>query len=68
MAPADSLLDRRLYSFPEVDRLLGLSGGTARRWINGYVSARRHYEPVLRPITTQDAQATWGVRRMPSAR
>jgi hypothetical protein len=27
------LLDRRLYAFGQVDYILGLSGGTAKRWI-----------------------------------
>jgi hypothetical protein len=31
-----SLLDRPTYAFAQVDRLLGLHGGTARRWIDGY--------------------------------
>ena len=31
-----SLLDRPVYTFREVDRLLGLNQGTTRRWIDGY--------------------------------
>lgn len=30
-----SLLHRPVYTYPQVDRLLGLTSGTARRWING---------------------------------
>lgn len=31
-----SMLDREVYVYAEVDRLIGLPGGTAKRWINGY--------------------------------
>jgi len=31
-----SLLDRAIYSYADVDRLVGLPAGTARRWLNGY--------------------------------
>jgi hypothetical protein len=34
-----SMLDREVYMYAEVDRLIGLRGGTARRWINGYERA-----------------------------
>jgi len=55
-----SLLDRRLYSFGQVDNILGLSSGTARRWIGGYSRAGRRYEPVVRPASTGDESVTWG--------
>lgn len=32
---ADALLDRAIYSYPEVDRLVGLHPGTAKRWLEG---------------------------------
>lgn len=54
------LLDRRLYSIPQVDRLLGLTGGTARRWIEGYERAGRRYPPLIRYETTGDDIVTWG--------
>lgn len=34
-AMASSLLDRAIYSYPDVDRLAGLHTGTARRWMEG---------------------------------
>lgn len=55
-----SILDLPLYSFADVDRLVGLSAGTARRWINGYERAGVDYPPVLRPEPTDDEDVTWG--------
>ncbi len=44
-----SLLDRRVYGLSDVDRLLALPPGTARRWIDGYdrggYTIRRLFEP-----------------------
>ncbi|CNM24227.1 Uncharacterised protein [Mycobacterium tuberculosis] len=31
-----SMLDREVYVYAEVDKLIGLPAGTAKRWINGY--------------------------------
>jgi hypothetical protein len=42
-----SMLDREVYTYAEVDRLIGLRGGTARRWINGYQRGGRSYDPIL---------------------
>jgi uncharacterized protein (DUF433 family) len=54
------LLDRPTYAYAEVDRLVGLRPGTARRWINGYDRGGRHYEPILR-LRTEDVEwVTWG--------
>ena len=36
MAVVIDLLERPLYGLGQVDRILGLRGGTARRWIDGY--------------------------------
>ena len=60
--PADvtNLLDRRVYAFAQVDRLLRLHGGTARRWIDGYVRAGRVYPPVVREHATGEDVVTWG--------
>lgn len=55
-----SLLDRPIYSFADVDRLVGLHSGTARRWIDGYSRAGVHYPPVLRPEQTGVESVTWG--------
>lgn len=55
-----SMLDREIYLYAEVDRLIGLSGGTARRWINGYERSGTAYPPILR-VTPRDTEwATWG--------
>lgn len=55
-----SLLDRRIYSLSDVDRLLVLPPGTARRWIDGYDRGGVHYPPVVRTEHTQDEEVTWG--------
>lgn len=55
-----SLLDRAIYSYGDVDRLVGVSPGTARRWLEGYARGGRFYEPVLRPESTGDDSVTWG--------
>ncbi len=57
---ADSLLDRAIYGYPDVDRLVGLHSGTARRWLEGYERGGRFYDPVLRPEPTGDDDVTWG--------
>jgi uncharacterized protein (DUF433 family) len=57
---ADSLLDRAIYSYPDVDRLVGLHSGTARRWLEGYERSGRFYEPVLRAEPTGGDAVTWG--------
>ncbi|WP_152361035.1 DUF433 domain-containing protein [Microlunatus speluncae] len=56
----DDLLHRALYSYPEVDRLAGLSAGTAHRWLEGYRLRGQSYPPVLRPDATGSTAVTWG--------
>ena len=56
----ESLLDRAIYSYADVDRLVGLYAGTARRWLEGYARGGRFYEPVLRPDSTGGDAVTWG--------
>lgn len=56
----ESLLDRAIYSYADVDRLVGLRFGTARRWLEGYERAGRFYDPVLRPEPTSGDAVTWG--------
>ncbi|NYE71799.1 DUF433 domain-containing protein [Microlunatus parietis] len=56
----NSVLDRAIYSYADVDRLVGLRTGTARRWLEGYVRAGRYYDPVLRPAATGSDSVTWG--------
>ena len=60
MGDVVELLDRRVYSFPQIDRILGLHHGTSSRWIDGYERASRFYEPVVRHERTGDEVATWG--------
>jgi uncharacterized protein (DUF433 family) len=55
-----SMLDRPVYGYAEVDRLLRLTPGTAKRWINGYQREGRWYEPVIRETPTDSAWVTWG--------
>lgn len=57
---ATSLLDRAIYSYADVDRLVGLRVGTARRWLEGYERQGRFYDPVLRPEPTGSDAVTWG--------
>ncbi|GAB3197880.1 DUF433 domain-containing protein [Nocardioides hungaricus] len=57
---ADSLLDRAIYSYADVDRLVGLHAGTAMRWLEGYTRLGRFYDPVLRPAPTGSDVVTWG--------
>lgn len=54
------LLERRLYSLAQTDRLLGLRNGTAKRWIEGYWRKPTFYPPVVRPEPTGDETVTWG--------
>lgn len=56
----DSMLDRAIYSYPDVDRLVGLHSGTAKRWLEGYERGGRFYDPVLRPEPTGGDAVTWG--------
>lgn len=54
------LLSRPVYGLAQVDALLSLRPGTARRWIDGYERAGRRYPPVVREVTTGDEAVTWG--------
>ena len=55
-----NLLDRPVYGMAQVDRLLALPGGTARRWIDGYERGGKQYPPVVRLDPTGDEIVTWG--------
>ena len=59
-AMATSLLDRAIYSYSDVDRLVGLRGGTSRRWLEGYSRSGKFYDPVLRESPTGSEVVTWG--------
>lgn len=54
------MLDRAIYSYADVDRLVGLHAGTARRWLEGYERRGQFYAPVLRPEPTGSDSVTWG--------
>lgn len=53
-------LERPVYGFSQVDDLLGLKGGTARRWIDGYERRGREYAPIVRERRLGDELVTWG--------
>ena len=55
-----NLLERDTYAMAQVDRILCLPGGTARRWIDGYERAGRRYPPVVREEPTGSDVVTWG--------
>ena len=55
-----SLLDLPLYSLADVDRLLQLPPGTARRWLEGYSRDGVYPGPVLRHAPTDGERVTWG--------
>jgi len=57
---AGSLLDRAIYSYADVDRLMGLHSGTAKRWLEGYERLGNFYDPVLRPEPCGCDSVTWG--------
>lgn len=57
---ASSLLDRAIYSYADVDRLVGLRAGTAKRWLEGYQRQGHFYAPVLREESTGSDSVTWG--------
>lgn len=56
----ESLLDRAIYSYADVDRLIGLHSGTARRWLEGFERLGRYYDPILRPEPSGSDAVTWG--------
>jgi uncharacterized protein (DUF433 family) len=57
---AASLLDRAIYSYADVDRLVGVRAGTARRWLEGYERRGHFYDPVLRAEPSGSDVVTWG--------
>ncbi len=57
---AESLLERAIYSYADVDRLVGLRAGTAKRWLEGYTRLGQFYDPVLRPEPAGCDSVTWG--------
>lgn len=60
MGDVVDLLSRQVYGLAQVDRILGLRGGTARRWIDGYSRGGKEYPPVVRESPTGNEAVTWG--------
>lgn len=60
MSDVVSMLERPVYSYAEADRLLRLSPGTTRRWVDGYRRQGVNYLPVVREHPTGSAWITWG--------
>lgn len=60
MGKAVDLLSRPTYGLAQIDSLLGLQAGTARRWIDGYRRGGKLYDPVVRERGTGEEVATWG--------
>lgn len=60
MSEIVNLLDRDLYTMSQADRLLGLSAGTSRRWINGYARNGKQHDPLVRESRTDSEMVTWG--------
>lgn len=54
------LLDRIVYGMSQVDRLLLLKAGTAKRWIDGYTRSGKIYPPVVRIAATGEELVKWG--------
>lgn len=55
-----SMLDREVYVYAEVDKLIGLPAGTAKRWINGYERGGKDHPPILRVTLGATPWVTWG--------
>ncbi|CNV72880.1 Uncharacterised protein [Mycobacterium tuberculosis] len=55
-----SMLDREVYVYAEVDKLIGLPAGTAKRWINGYERGGKDHPPILRVTPGATPWVTWG--------
>lgn len=60
MTPDSPLVERLLYTYWDVDRILGLGSNTARRWINGYERRGVEYPPVVRGEALDTARVKWG--------
>jgi len=60
MGAVVDLLERPVYGMGQVDYLLGLAPGTARRWIDGYTRRGRDYAPLVRVEPSGEELVTWG--------
>lgn len=54
------LLARPTYGMAQVDWILRLRAGTARRWIDGYERRGRAYPPIVRLAMKGEVWVTWG--------
>ena len=57
---AINLLDREVYTASQADRLIGVTTGTVRRWVDGYDARGKSYEPLIRERRTGADAVTWG--------
>jgi uncharacterized protein (DUF433 family) len=53
-------LERPLYLMRDVDLMLQLGKGTAKRWIDGYRRYAKQYPPIVRERRTGDDAVSWG--------
>lgn len=60
MGDVVSLMDRLVYTYPQVDRVLELTKGTALRWLNGYRRDGVWYAPILRVEPKKTHWVSWG--------
>lgn len=60
MSQPIDLLTRPVYGMAQVDWILRLRSGTARRWIDGYERRGKLYPPIVRLKSTSDEIVTWG--------
>ena len=60
MSGTIDLLARPVYGMAQVDWILRLPGGTARRWIDGYSRGGKTYPPLVRLDRTGEELVTWG--------
>lgn len=60
MPEVTNLLARPVYGMGQIDRVLALTAGTGRRWIDGYTRGRKSYAPVIREASTGNETVTWG--------
>lgn len=60
MAEPTNLLGRPVYGMAQVDWVLRLHPGTARRWIDGYERHGKAYPPIVRLAQTGEDIVTWG--------
>ena len=67
MSETINLLERDVYGLSQVDRLLGLKGGTAKRWIEGYTRgqwALIDYGDVVVHIFFEPVRAYYDLERL----